>query len=289
MKDAGTKKKRGPLKRALIIAACVLFALAAIAAFFLISDAVAHNHVRTVPDYAMDVEGLDAVLGKDRADWTESDYDFVYRQTGLTKVYFDGAARVDAGFVKHCQSDLFFDGETEHDAANFGSSHDYFPDRLFYMVPLRPGDVIISSSVHTFGWLNGHAAIAVGADRTLQALTIGTKSKLQSTNWFRHASNFMVLRPRLDADEAQRIAEWAYDNLQGIEYSLFTGIFNAKNQADDPQTTQCSHLVWQAYKACGYDIDSTGGPVVSPKNIANCDLFDVVQVNGFDLDELWSR
>ncbi len=282
------KNRKIAFLRAAIVFASIMFALAVIASFFLISDVIAHGDVRAIPSYAMDEEGLDEVLSRDKDSWTDGDYDFVYRQTGLTKVYFDGVSYINTNFVKQCQADLFYDAEPEHDAANFGSSHDYFPDKLFSMVSLRAGDVIISSSVHTFGWLNGHAAIVINSTTTLQAITIGTKSVLQTTNWFRHASNFMVLRPKLSADEAQQIAQWAHDNMQGIDYSLFTGIFNAKNQADEPLTTQCAHLVWQAYMAFGYDIDSTGGPVVTPRNIAASDMFEVVQVNGFDLDKLWN-
>ena len=87
------KSKKSPLKRALIIFASVIFALAVIFAFFMICDAVAHSKARVVPDYAMDVEGLEDVLSKDKAGWTDEDYDFIYRQTGLTKVYFDSVPR----------------------------------------------------------------------------------------------------------------------------------------------------------------------------------------------------
>ena len=283
-----SKSKSSPLKRALIIFASVIFALAVIFAFFMICDAVAHSKARVVPDYAMDVEGLEDVLSKDKSGWTDEDYDFIYRQTGLTKVYFDSVSAVNETFILACQQDLFFNAEPSHDAANFGSSHDYFPDEYFHMAPLQAGDVLISASVHTFGWRNGHAALVLDPTTTVQAISIGTDSMLQTTAWFRRATNFLVLRPKISAEECRSIVAWAYENLIGVEYSLFTGIFNAKNQIDDVQTTQCAHLVWQAYMSAGYDIDSTGGPVVSPKNIANCDLFEVVQVNGFDLDALWS-
>lgn len=293
MPQEKVKRKKSPLRRAIIIVASIIFALAVIFAFFMICDAVAHAQVRVLPSYAMDAEGLAAVLEKDRTEWTDDDYDFVYHQSGLTRVYFDSQQTLNRSFVMQCQQDIFYDAVPEHDAANFGSSHDCFPGHYFSMVPLRAGDVIISSSVHTFGWLNGHAAIVtVGGSpstaRTLQAITIGTNSERMGTGWFRQATSFMVLRPKLDADTAQAIADWADENMYNIPYSLFTGIFSAKNQADNPRDTQCAHLVWQAYMAFGYDIDSTGGPVVTPKNIANCDLFEVVQVNGFDLDKLWS-
>lgn len=293
MRNRQEPRKKSPLKRAIIIVASIIFALAVIFAFFMICDAVAHTQVRVVPSWAMDEDGLAALLEKDRGEWTDGDYDFAYRQTGLTRAYFDGQDEFNRTFIEACQQDLFYNASPEHDSATFGSSHDYFPGHYFHMVPLRAGDVLISSSVHTFGWLNGHAAIVTrggpaASALTLQAITVGTNSKRMGTSWFRQATSFMVLRPRLDEDTAAAIALWADENMYDLPYSLFTGIFSAKNQAGDPRDTQCSHLVWQAYMAFGYDIDSTGGPVVSPKNIANCDLFEVIQVNGFDLDRLWS-
>ena len=278
------RKRMHPLKRAVIIVFAVVFALAAVFAFFMICDAVAHNTARTVPNYPR--QDLSAVLAKE--EWSDEDYDLIYRQTGLTRAYFEGLdARPDEEFILRCQNDLFFEGEYEHDADTFGTAHDYFPDEYFAMVELEPGDVLISASVHTMGWKNGHAALVVGGSSVLQAFGVGTVSDIVSPTWFRRAANFMVLRPKLEKSEADRVVSWALENMNGVEYSLFTGIFSPKDQTDDPRDTQCAHLVWQAYYACGYDIDSTGGPVVSPKNIANSDLFEVIQVNGFDLDTLW--
>lgn len=278
------RKRMHPLKRAVIIVFAVVFALAAVFAFFMICDAVAHNTARTVPNYPR--QDLSAVLAKE--EWSDEDYDLIYRQTGLTRAYFEGLdARPDEEFILRCQNDLFFEGEYEHDADTFGTAHDYFPDEYFAMVELEPGDVLISASVHTMGWKNGHAALVVGGSSVLQAFGVGTVSDIVSPSWFRRAANFMVLRPKLEKSEADRVVSWALKNMNGVEYSLFTGIFSPKDQTDDPRDTQCAHLVWQAYYACGYDIDSTGGPVVSPKNIANSDLFEVIQVNGFDLDTLW--
>lgn len=278
------RKRMHPLKRAVIIVFAVVFALAALFAFFMICDAVAHNTARTVPNYPR--QDLSDVLAKE--EWSDEDYDLIYRQTGLTRAYFEGLdARPDEEFILRCQNDLFFEGEYEHDADTFGTAHDYFPDEYFAMVELEPGDVLISASVHTMGWKNGHAALVVGGYSVLQAFGVGTVSDIVSPSWFRRAANFMVLRPKLEKSETDRVVSWALKNMNGVEYSLFTGIFSPKDQTDDPRDTQCAHLVWQAYYACGYDIDSTGGPVVSPKNIANSDLFEVIQVNGFDLDTLW--
>ena len=293
MADKTEKTKKSPLKRLLIIVFSIVLFFIVVFAFMLTSDAAAHGMARVVPDYAMDSKGLATVLDKDRSEWTDDDYQFIYDQTGLTRAYFDGVTSVNAAFVKNCQADLFYNAEVGHNSYFSFSSHDYFKGHYAHMVDLRLGDVIISSSVHTMGWRNGHASIVVSGGnsssaRIAEAVCVGTDSCISNTSWFRQATNFIVLRPKLSAEEAAEIARWAAENMVGVHYSLVTGIFNAKDQSDNVQTTQCAHLVWQAYMAFGYDIDSTGGPVVTPKNIANCDLFEVIQVNGFDLEKLWS-
>lgn len=272
-----------PLRITIISLLCLLFFFVVVMSFFVISDGVAHSLARVVPSYAK--EDISAVLEKEQ--WSDEDYSFLYRQTGLSRSALD-EYKNDKSFILACQDDLFYDGEVSHDAANFGSSHDYFPDKTFHIVSLRPGDVLISSSVHTLGWRNGHAALVLNSSQTLQAITIGVPSRVQGLVWFKEASNFMVLRPKnIDQSDIADIVAYAWDNLVNVQYSLFTGIFNEKNQAENPQTTQCAHLVWQAYMAFGYDIDSDGGPVVTPKDIANSPYFEVIQVNGFDLEKLW--
>ena len=211
------RKRMHPLKRAVIIVFAVVFALAAVFAFFMICDVVAHNTARTVPNYPR--QDLSDVLAKE--EWSDEDYDLIYRQTGLTRAYFEGLdARPDEEFILRCQNDLFFEGEYEHDADTFGTAHDYFPNEYFAMVELEPGDVLISASVHTMGWKNGHAALVVGGSSVLQAFGVGTVSDIVSPSWFRRAANFMVLRPKLEKSEADRVVSWALENMNGVEYSF---------------------------------------------------------------------
>lgn len=272
----------------MIIIMTILFALAAFVGFLAIADRVTCSNIRVVPSYAMDEAGLDELLSKDLSQWTEEDYSFAYSQTGLTKVYFDDVGRLDKSFIKSCQSGLFYDEQPDSDAALGLISHDYYSDKYFSMVPLRAGDVIVSSSVHMFGWPMGHAGLVISPTLTIQAMSVGALSLTQPTSWFRQAANFIVLRPTISEEEAKAVADWARENLIGLEYSFMTGVFGDKDQTASPRTTQCAHIVWQAYKALGYDVDATGGPVVTPRNLANSDLFEVVQVNGLDLEKLWS-
>lgn len=60
--------------------------------------------------------------------------------------------------------------------------------------------------------------------------------------------------------------------------------------AAEPQPvggTQCAHLIWRAYAQFGYDLDSNGGWIVTPKDLANCPDLEVVQVYGMDPDDPW--
>ena len=75
--------------------------------------------------------------------------------------------------------------------------------------------------------------------------------------------------------------EFVYD----IPYGLFTGIPN--KAPENINKTQCSHLVWYPYFHFGYDLDSDGSWLVTPKDIANSDLLEIVQVYGVNPEEIW--
>lgn len=234
--------------------------------------------------------------------WTEEDIDVLYHQTGLARPALI-ALKGDDERILSFQEALYRDYEFGHEMAAFTTPHDILKgyktvtngkeETVFTLVPIAPlqdGDVIVSSSCHTFGWRNGHAALVVRAEagEVLQCVGPGLKSEYGEVSWFQYASNFMVLRLKdKSAQERGAIARNAVKNLIGVDYSVLTGIFSPKDQGETPASTHCSHLVWQAYKNMGYDIDSDGGPVCTARDIANCDLFEVVQVFGFDQDKLW--
>ena len=247
--------------------------------------------VRITPSYAK--EDLTEVLAKES--WTDEDYEFLYRQTGLGKRALDGLKSSPAK-IQSIQEGLFYEGELKHEMTTPATPHDVFVNYTLPIVPLEDGDVIVTSSTHTYGWRNGHAALITDGflQRTLESFSIGSPSGFSSTTWFQRSCNFMVLRLKEEyAKEASpaEIAKSAKKTLAGIDYSVFVGFFSyPKDQCENGRqitVTQCSHLVWQAYKNFGLDIDENGGPLVTPRDIARSPLFDVVQVNGFDLDKLW--
>lgn len=275
------------------------FALAFFAAFLCVllsvllgmglAMAVVENSARTTPS----CEKIDLTPYLEKETLSEEDYDVLYHQTGLSRLGVDALEKRED--LLAFQEAFFYDGGRSHGMAAPTTPRCMLLDEngktyKAPLVPLEDGDILVTSTCHTFGWRNGHAAIVVDAEsrRVLEAIGPGVESSLGDANWFCGGTNFMVLRLKGTASEERKeIADWAYENLRGIEYSLFTGFFNAKDQSSAPETTHCSHLVWQAYKAFGYDIDSDGGPLVSCNDIARSELLEVVQVYGFDADELW--
>lgn len=49
--------------------------------------------------------------------------------------------------------------------------------------------------------------------------------------------------------------------------------------------TQCAHLVWYAYQHFGYDLDSDGGLLVTPRDLYESPLLEVVQIYGLPMGD----
>ena len=82
---------------------------------------------------------------------------------------------------------------------------------------------------------------------------------------------------------AEKAAEYAKEHLVGVDYNILSGVLK-KDKSDEevPKSSHCSHIVWQAYKAAGVDIDQTGGMFVTPFNVALSDKLQVVQLYGLN-------
>ncbi len=264
--------------------------------FFTVATFTVDLSSRTLPSYER--VDLTEILQKPTSERTEEEWNTLSLQTGILSRR--SLATMPADDVLSFQNSLFFRGEVRHAAAAFTTPHDELIDpqtKQLYVAPvveLEAGDVLVTSSCHTYGWRNGHSALVLTDRRILQSVSLGYNSTIVSAHsssgaaWFQSAANFMVLRLK-DADEETRrqIADEAEKTLDDIPYDLLVGIFKPKDQGTTPSGTHCSHLVWQAYKNAGYDIDSDGGPVCTTRDIANSPLFEVVQVYGFDPVKLW--
>ena len=153
---------------------------------------------------------------------------------------------------------------------------------------LKNGDILITFNTHTLDWRHGHCAIVVDDDemKILEHVSIGKKSVINDAyEWGRYPA-FVVLRYP-DSFVSENAARYAKNNLLGIDYSLFCGIFDEKN---NNQKSNCSHIVWLAYYSQGVDIDGNGGRIVTPKDILSCTSLEVVQLFGMnneDFDTRW--
>ena len=282
------------LQIAVAIPLAILIFLFACAAFLLVASVTVDRDARVLPSYAR--VDISAILEKET--WTDEDYNTVSYQTGIfSRETID---KLSARELLVFQDALFFKGELMHDDVAFTTPHDmlYDPETkdtyTAPIVPLEAGDILVTSTCHTFGWRNGHAALVLGKEQLLQSFTLGSDSDTCSLNsnngvpWFRKATNFMVLRLKdADAETRRAIADKAEEELLDIPYSLVVGIFKKKDQGTAPKGTNCSHLVWQAYKNAGYDIDFDGGPVVTCRDIANSPHLEIVQIYGFDPVKGW--
>ncbi len=281
------------VRRIAFVLLAVLFGIIAflslLCAALLIADAAVDASARVLPSY----ERKDIAQLLERESWSESDYETLYLQTGLGRAALD-EMKDDPERILTFQDALFYDGELAHEEVAVTTKRDIFADTRYRapMVDLQDGDVLITSTCHSFGWRNGHAALVVnGANGSLlESVSLGIPSTITAygSDWFCYGTNFMVLRLKDAGEEARaEIAQTARERLYNVPYSLTVGFLSPKDQGETPQGTHCSHLVWQAYHYFGYDIDSDGGPLCTAQDISRSDLFEVVQVFGFDPVKLW--
>lgn len=234
------------------------------------------------PDYDM----IDIAEFLRKESLTEAEYDVLYRQTGLARIAVDELLQSGRGeellklqqrfFAEKqvvCEQNFFLFREMLQDGMGRGE------DSLPVMPVLEDGDILITFSSHFLGWRNGHAALVIDAEKgkTLEALTLGENSAVLSVNGWRRRSSFMVLRLKgASADIRADIAKYAAENLVEVPYRLSAGVWEGQSLAG----THCSHLVWYVYKLFGYDLDSDGGLLVTPKDISESPLLEVIQIYG---------
>lgn len=235
----------------------------------------------------------------DKESWGEEDYRLLYRQTGLA------APALDALASQGRREELFLLQEEYFKEVRISCRPNTILSREEYLVDedgnpakgmsipcVEDGDILITFCSHAFGWRNGHAAIVVDGENrlVLEAQVLGSPSVIVSLDRWERYPSFLVLRLKdADQEERARIAAYAKERLTGIPYHLTAGMGErllgagiracaAGEQA--PAGTQCAHLVWYAYAHFGYDLDSNGGLVVTPANIAQSDQLIIVQSYG---------
>ncbi len=287
MASSNKKAKMSTAKRLVVILLSVLlFVLATLGALQLGCVYTHRGWKYFFPDYGK--VDLSPILEK--SELSEDDYELLYRQTGLTKLGIDGyleGGQTD-GILRTQQ---FFFQEQEVIVDKFAPfTYTEKTDAHAPIAPLKDGDIIVTSTTRVSWWRYGHAALVVDGKKSLviESISPGAVSKFNYATTFDDLRDFMILRPKASAELKAQVTEYAKNELLGLPYSLFAGIFTKKFNDKPLESTQCAHLVWHAYKKFGIDLDSTGGRVVKPRDMACSPEVELVQAYGFDLDTLWS-
>lgn len=261
-----------------------------------ISDTITEPDAHFVLDYPK--TNIEEILSKNQL--TEEDYKTLFFQTGLGKPSID-ELRMETPDSTNAILDFQDNFFKEIDYVCVKNSPISKEESVIdengsfingtEIAPLHNGYIMITKSSHVFGWRNGHAAIIVDAAQgeTLESVVLGTNSLVQQIDKWKNYPNFMIFRIKGSSEELMNeISQSALINLKDIPYDFTVGILNPKyEKAGEISGTQCSHLVWEAFKLFGYDLDSDSGMIVTPKDIANSPLLEVVQVYGVNPEEIW--
>ena len=279
-----TKRKSGFQK---FITWVLVIAIVFVASNFLLSEIADWSAYRE-PIYLDQLE-WNEINNKitNRKSLSDTDYENILSQTGLGKPAVDKLIRtLKQGEIQNYYN--YYKQNKSFECVREGllAYHEYITDeegnRLQNLpfADLQNGDIIITLSIHSFGWRHGHAAIVTDAKSgtTVQAVMMGEESAYGNVSEFSQFPMVAVLRAKdTDAQTRQGIADYAA-NLVGIEYSLFVDM--SADTEKFPETTHCAHLVWHAYNKYGIDIDYNGGETVTPKDILKSDKLEIVQVYG---------
>lgn len=264
---------------AVIICTCILF--------FWVHTA--ERTARYTPDYPME----DISSYPEQEELTEEEYKQLYRQTGLTPLAIDSLRaenrteeilavqeRFFAETEVRCERDflLFNEVLVEPVDVSAGTTGIHMNKNESIMPALEDGDILITFNCHFLGWRNGHAAIVLDAEEglTLEALSLGQDSAVLSVRSWSKRPSFAVLRLTDASQEVRaKVADYAEETLADIPYQLTAGIWG-----DDIAGTHCAHLIWYAYNQFGYNLDSDGGIIVTPRDLYDSPLLEVVQLYG---------
>ena len=245
---------------------------------------------RTLRFWTPDYERVDISELLQKETLTDEEYELLYRQTGLTKLGIDGLLE-DGNINQILKIQDFFFTKQEVIIERFNPfTYDETIDAHAPMAKLENGDILVTATTRVSWWRYGHAALVVdgAACMTVESIAPGTVSQLNAASEFDFLADFMILRPKFDAEFKNQVATFARENLIGIPYRFSVGVLSKKFNPDEIKASQCAHLVWYAYRKFGVDLDSDGKGIVKPQDMALSEHVEVVQAYGFDLDTLWS-
>ncbi len=281
------KKKPNKRKRIVAILCGVLIFILAVLGFFQLGAIyTGKTWKHWYPDYAK--QNVEPLLSKEIL--TAEEYELLYRQTGLTRLAIDDMRGTESGRnkIKEIQEIFFADHTVKSRLFAPFTYMDEIEGRSVFCA-LKDGDIIVSATTRVSWWRYGHACIVVNGKLNLIAESIGpgVKSEIAHATVCEKYADFLVLRPKADEDMKAQVVEYIKDEMLGLPYRFTVGILSKKYK-DEIKTTQCAHFVWYAYKKFGLDLDSNGGGLVKPQDIALSPHVELVQAFGFDLEKLWT-
>lgn len=237
-------------------------------------------HVK--PEY--EKADISALLTK--ASLQQEDYQLLYEQTGLNKAAINYMFSEDMEMqLLSLQEAYFADVTVKCSPGTLVTREERMVGTRASIPYVEEGDILVTFNSHLLGWRNGHVGIVVDAEKrlVLEASELGTESKVVSMNHWERYPSFAILR--LEGVEQQAraaIAAYAVEYLENVPYRLEAGIWDrmCKRVNPDVKGTHCAHLVWFAYEQFGYDLDSDGGWIVTPRDIFESPDLEVVQIYG---------
>lgn len=280
------------IKKLLVLSFVVLSIISIIAVRTRLTKPLAH----VKPDY--DKISIVELLEKKKL--SDEDYKEIFYQTGL------GASAVDAILadkkngkdrILKFQENLFKDINISYQKITpITYQENIINDKgnMIYGTEFAPYDngyILVTRATYSVGWRHGHSAIIIDSENgnVLEAAVLGEDSQIANIDSWRCYPNFILLKIKnVEQEKLDEIAEYAVKSLYKVPYKLTVGIFSSKYEDGvEPTGTHCSHLVWYPFKKFGYDLDSNGGIIITPQDIANSPYLEVVQVYGFNPKKLW--
>lgn len=244
--------------------------------------------VHFTPDY----EKMDLRPILEKNSYSQEDLDLLFYQTGLSGQAISDLRNQSAYYVTVIEKiqENFFSPVTVSCTRNSPISKEeelvFSGESPILTAPVQNGDILITSSSHTFFWRNGHSALVVDETKktTLESVVLGQNSSIQTVRKWSGFPNFILLRPTgLPKGTGGKAASAAMRYFHDIPYDFTVGVFSKKRKAPgEIGGTQCAHLIWGAYDLLGYDLDADGGLIVTPNDLLNSTLLSVVQVYGVD-------
>lgn len=225
---------------------------------------------------------------------SQSDYDLLFKQTGLGKtdidLIWDSKADI-YGEISAYQRRFFSDPAYICDGiAGFSRAErivDSEDDYQFYDV--QEGDVFLTKSTHTLCYRHGHSSLYLGGEEKelLEATVIGAPvTCTKAAAWggyptgiqLRITTAMAASVGMTPAELGEAVVAYAREEILGDNYDLLAGAFGIGANSDD---TQCAYLIYEAFSHFGVNVSTREFPV-TPTSLLNSGAFEIIQVWGLD-------